>query len=50
MAEKISVSVQFLKILSSEEVVGWNCIKFGGFRWPKVFFFFRFFFLLLRGN
>lgn len=45
MAGKISVSLQILKILSSEEVVGWNCIKFGGFRWPKLFFFF-----FLRGN
>lgn len=25
---------------SADEAVGWNCIKFGGFRWPKHFFFF----------
>lgn len=24
---------------SADEAVGWNCIKFGGFRWPKHFFF-----------
>lgn len=37
--EQLRKGQQILKILSSEEVVGWNRIKFGGFVGQSSFFF-----------